>query len=419
MNPKSNAQVADATLAVPLADIAPASAGRAAWLAVLSVAVGAFALVTTEFLPVGLLPSIAAELRVTEGMAGMLVTIPGLVAALAALLVTAGVGKADRRNVIIGLSLLLVLSNLMVALSPSFIPVLIGRAILGVGVGGFWAIGGALGARLVPAAHAARATSVIFAGISLGTVAGVPAGALLGEALGWRAAFGAASALAVLVTLMQFWLMPALPTNQAVRLNQLPVLLRKRGVQLGMLATLLIFIGQFSAYTYVTPFLIQAAGMSAKVVSALLLAYGVAGFIGNIIGGWFVAKSVRGALIATGLVMGLSTLALPFAGHSAAGVTALIVIWGLAFGMMPISVQSWMFQASADALESAGALFVATAQISLASGALVGGVAVDYLGVPSAMLVGGAFALAMAALIGQFGKVNASAASHVKLQAVH
>ncbi|WP_295999844.1 MFS transporter [Rugamonas sp.] len=380
----------------------------AAWLAVLSVALGAFALVTTEFLPVGLLPSIAAELRVTEGVAGMMVTIPGLVATLAALLVPLAAGKSDRRYVIVGLMVLLAVSNGIVALSSSFALTLFGRALLGIGVGGFWAIGGGLGPRLVPAASGARATSLIFAGISLGTVAGVPAGALIGELVGWRVAFGAGVVLAVLGVVAMLALMPALPTAVAMKARDLPQLLKIKKARLGMLATALIFIGQFATYTYITPFLAQVGGMSAKTISALLLTYGAAGFIGNIIGGWAVARSVRGALIATGLVLGLSALVMPLFGTSMVAVSALIVIWGLAFGSMPISVQTWMFQAAPHAMESGGAVFVATAQISLASGALVGGVAVDHLGVSSAMVVGGLFAIAMALLIWRHGHDRAT-----------
>lgn len=390
---------------------------RAAWLAVLSVAVGSFALVTTEFLPVGLLPAIAAELGVTEGVAGMMVTVPGLVAAFAAILVTIGVGKTDRRYVIWGLTATLIVSNLIVALSHSYPLVLLGRALLGIGVGGFWAIGGALGNRLVPEASAARATSIIFAGISLGTVAGVPAGAMIGELVGWRMAFFAATAVSLLVLAAQMWLLPRLPTTTSLTFGQLPALLRVQKARLGMLATLLIFIGQFAAYTYVTPFLSQVAGLSAKSISVLLLIYGAAGFVGNLIGGWAVAKSVKNSLIATGVVMGLSAAAMPLFGASAAGATVLIVIWGLAFGMMPISVQTWMFKAAPDAMESGGAVFVSTAQISLASGALVGGVSVDHLGVASAMVVGGVFALAMAAVIAAWAKDDGKPLG--KLHAVH
>ncbi|SEN25353.1 Predicted arabinose efflux permease, MFS family [Duganella sp. CF517] len=414
MQSTSNAQAVPVSQPSALTTPAPT---RAAWLAVLSVAVGSFALVTTEFLPVGLLPSIAAELKVTEGLAGMMVTIPGIVAAFAAILVTIGVGKTDRRYVIWGLTATLIISNLMVALSDSFLVILVGRALLGIGVGGFWAIGGALGNRLVPPAYATRATSIIFAGISLGTVAGVPAGALIGELVGWRVAFHAAGAVAVLVLLTQMWLLPRLPTTQSLTFAQLPALLRVKKARLGMLATLLVFIGQFAAYTYVTPFLSQVVGLNATTISALLLTYGAAGFVGNLIGGWTVARSVRMSMIVTGLVMGLSAAALPLIGTSLLGATALIVIWGLAFGMMPISVQTWMFRAAPDAMESGGAVFVATAQISLASGALVGGVAVDHLGVSSAMLVGGVFAVAMAAVIAKWGEDDGKPSG--KLHAVH
>lgn len=373
------------------------------WLAVLSVGIGAFAVVTTEFLPVGLLPAIAAELGVTKGQAGLMVTTPGLIGAFAAILVTVGSGRLDRRHVIWGLSALLFGSNLIVALSPSFAWVLLGRALLGVAVGGFWAVGGALGPRLVPGGSAARATAIIFAGISLGTVAGVPAGALIGQLAGWRSAFACAGGLAVVVLLAQMALLPSLPATHPIRLRQLPAILGIHKARLGLIATALIFIGQFAAYTYITPFLRQVAGMPASTISALLLAYGVTGFIGNIIGGWGVDKNVRVALVSTGLTLGLAVLAMPVIGGNPVAATILVGIWGLAFGAMPIAVQTWMFKAAPHLMEGSGALFVATAQISLASGALVGGMAVDHLGVSSAMVVGGLFALACAVAIWRFG----------------
>jgi predicted MFS family arabinose efflux permease len=418
MQNHTNAQAAlPDDLPSPSPESSPAAPKRGAWLAVLSIAVGAFALVTTEFLPVGLLPSIAAELGVTEGVAGLMVTIPGLMGALAAILVTVGIGKTDRRYAIWALTGTLILSNLIVALSHSFPLVLFGRALLGVGVGGFWAIGPALGTRLVPAESATKATSLIFAGVSVGTVAGVPAGALIGELVGWRMAFHAAGAVALLVLLTQIWLMPRLPVTQKMTFSQLPELLRIKKARLGLVATLLIFIGQFAAYTYITPFLSQIAHLNAGTIGALLLTFGAAGFVGNIVGGWAVAQSVRKSLIATGLILGLSAAALPLLGTGLVGATALIIIWGLAFGMMPISVQTWIFQAAPHAMESGGAIFVATAQISLASGALVGGLAVDHMGIASAMFVGGAFALAMAAIIFKFGTEEGKPVG--KLHAVH
>lgn len=396
---------------------ATAPARHSPWAAALSIAIGAFALVTTEFLPVGLLPAIAAELGVTEGVAGMMVTVPGLVAAAAAILVTVGIGRADRRHVLWGLTATMLLSNLIVALAPSFPVVLAGRALLGVGVGGFWALGPALSTRLVPPGAEPRALSMIFAGVSIGTVAGVPAGALVGELLGWRAAFHAGSAVAVLVLLTQMRLLPALPAQASVTFRQLPELLRVPKARLGIFITVLVFIGQFAAYTYITPFLSQQAQLSAQTISTLLLVYGAAGLVGNVIGGRILARSVRRGLITTGVVLGLSTAALPLLGTGLAGAALLVVIWGIAFGMMPMSVQTWIFQAAPHAMESGGAVFVATAQIALASGALVGGVAVDHYGVASAMLIGGVLALSMAAVAWRWARDAVQPAA--RLHALH
>lgn len=387
------------------------------WPGVLSIAIGAFALVTTEFLPVGLLPAIAAELGVTEGVAGMMVTVPGVVAAIAAILVTVGIGKTDRRYVLWGLTGTMLLSNLIVAFSHSFPLILVGRALLGVGVGGFWALGPALSTRLVPPGMEPKALSMIFAGVSIGTVAGVPAGAVIGELFGWRTAFHAGSVVAVLVLLTQMRLLPPLPAKSSVTFGQLPELLRVPKARLGIFITLLIFIAQFSAYTYITPFLAQVTQLDARTISILLLVYGAAGLAGNVIGGKILARSVQAGLVTTGVVLGLSTVALPLLGHGLIGAGVLVVIWGIAFGMMPMSVQTWIFQAAPQAMESGGAVFVTTAQIALSSGALVGGLAVDHLGVSSAMVVGGVLALAMAVVALLWARDGEKPAT--KLHAVH
>ena len=381
----------------------------APWLAVLSVGIGAFALVTSEFLPVGLLPALAAELAISKGQAGLMITTPGIVAAFAAIFVTVGSGRLDRRIVLLALTALLVASNLLVALAPSYGWILLGRALLGVGVGGFWAIGSAIGPRLVAPQHASRAMSIIFAGVSLGTVAGVPAGALVGELVGWRVAFGAASAIAVLVFIGQLLLLPRLPPTQAIRLRQLPMIFGIRKARLGLIATAMLFTGQFAAYTYIAPFLTQISHLAAGTVSAMLLVYGAAGFIGNLVGGWAAGRHERAALMVTGAVLGVSTLALAALGSHALTAMLLVAVWGFGFGAMPIAVQTWMFKAAPELMEGSSALFVAIVQVSLASGALLGGMAVDRLGVPSAMVVGGAFALGCALTIALFGKPQACA----------
>jgi predicted MFS family arabinose efflux permease len=391
-----------------LEDRAASAPRDSAWLAVLTVAVGAFALVTTEFLPVGLLPAIAASLHVSEGVAGLMVTVPGLLGTVSAPLITIGSGRLDRRFVLWSLMGLLAAANLIVALAPTFLTALIGRVLLGIAVGGFWTIGAAIGPRLVAEASATRATSFIFAGISLGTVAGVPAGALVGHLVGWRVAFGAAGVATLVVLLAQMVLLPVVKPTRAVGRHELPALFRVPKARVGLVATAFIFVGQFAAYTYITPFLVEVSRMNAPTVTVLLLAYGATGFIGNIVGAWGAARNVRAAVAVMAVVLGGSLLILPLFGANQIAATILIGIWGLAFGAMPITTQIWMFKAAPDALEGSSALFVSTAQISLASGALVGGVAVDHLGIPSAMVVGGLFSVVTAAVMVAFGRDRAA-----------
>ena len=382
-----------------------ATAGPTArhWLAAGSVGTAAFALVTAEFLPVGLLPAMAADIGITEGQAGLMVTMAGILGAIAAPAVTVGAGRLDRRVVLMVLVGLLVASNLVVALSSSYPVLLLGRLLLGIGVGGFWCIGVAIGPRVVPEPTGTRGTAIIFAGISLGTVAGVPAGTFIGDIFGWRIAFAAAAAIGLVVLAAQAWLLPSLPPQRAIRWRDLPSLLRVPKARIGLLAALVMFGGQFFAYTYIAPFLVQITGLGSGMVTGLLLAYGVAGFFGNIVGSWLAGKDARSAVAATALVLGVSALALAAFGAIPLPAVAIIVVWGLAFGAMPITTQTFMFRAAAEALETGAALLVSLVQIAIALGATLGGLTVDGLGLVSTMVVGGLVMLLGAPVITLLG----------------
>lgn len=386
------------TLSAPLEPARPA----ASWAAILAVAAGAFALVTTEFLPVGLLPQISRDLAITEGQAGLMVTIPGFLAAFAAPATIGLVGRLDRRWVLLFLLGLLAVSNLIVATADSVVALLCGRVLLGVGVGGFWAIGGSLGPRLRPGAEAPRATALIYSGVSLGMVAGVPAGALIGELVGWRLAFGVSTALALAVVGALAWLLPPIKPSETTGLRQVPEVLRLRQVQVGLGASVLVFIAQFAAYTYIGPILETTSGIGPSGLGLLLLGYGVAGFVGNLAGGWAVIKALKATLVAVGLVLGGAMLLLLWAGTNPWVASALVLLWGLAWGVLPIAMQTWMFSAAPDRLEGVAALFVSVAQAAIGGGALAGGLAVDHLGVQAAMGLGAAGSLATALLIGAF-----------------
>ncbi|SEJ81399.1 Predicted arabinose efflux permease, MFS family [Sphingobium sp. AP50] len=389
-------------------DIVPTNSTAVAkpvsWIAIGSLAIGAFALVTSEFLPVGLLPQIATDVGVTTGEAGLMVTMPGFLAAIAAILTIQFAGHVDRRRVLTILLGLLVASNLVVATAASFPQLLVGRMLLGIAVGSFWTIAGSLGPRLKPGPDGIRASALILSGVSIGTVAGVPAGALIGDLFGWRVAFGAGAGLAGMAIVALVSLLPAIPAERSNGLSEIPSILREPRARLGLLGAISIFVGQFAAYTYVAPFLDIKAGIAGGTLSMLLLANGAAGFFGNITGGWLSSKDLKASVVLTGLVLGGSVLLLSMFGTHPSIAALLVVAWGFGFGMMPISLQSWMFSAAPGRLEGMQALFVSVAQAALGSGALIGGLIVDHVGITGALVFGSLAALCTAMLLGIFGR---------------
>lgn len=373
--------------ALALSTTSSTQAAPASWSAVVAIGVGAFTLVTAEFLPVGLLPQIAQDLAVSEGEVGLMVTAPGIVAAGAALL-TISVGKRiQRQHALLVLLGLLVISNALVASANSLGVLLAARMLLGVAVGGFWTIGVSLGPRLKPDA-VGRATSVIFSGVTVGTVAGVPAGTFLGALLGWRLTFAAFASLVVLVVVALVVLLPRIAPEKSLGFGQVAVVIRMKTVRAGLVAVGLIFVGQFAAYTYIATFLKQISGIDSGSLSALLLAYGVAGVFGNLFCGWLVERDVRRAVLTTSMLLGGAMLSLVVWGTSSGWAAAAVVAWGVGFGMLPIAIQSWIFKAAPDRLEVVAALFVAAGQLAMGLGALIGGVVVDHFGVQTAIGVG-------------------------------
>ncbi|MFJ8164405.1 MFS transporter [Streptomyces sp. NPDC096136] len=363
------------------------------WAAVAAVSLGIFCLITSELLPVGLLTPVGDDLRVSDGTAGLMVTVPGLVAGLCAPLVTVGAARLDRRHVLCTLIGLTAAANLAAALAQDFAVVLAARLLVGVGVGGFWAVAGGLAVRLVPAHRVGRATALIFGGVPTASVLGVPAGTLLGELGGWRAAFTAVGALGALTLAALLLLLPALPPTARVTFAELPALLRHNaGVRTGVAVTFLVVAGQFAAYTFVRPILRDVSGVDAGSVSTLLLGYGLAGVAGNFLAG---PRDPRRTLLTVSAAL-TAVLALIAVLPGAAAGTGLLVAWGLVYGGVSVSLQGWMLTAAPRAAEAASSLMVAMFNLAIAAGALAGGLAVDRVSVPAAPLTGAALMLAAA-----------------------
>ncbi|WP_320775268.1 MFS transporter [Streptomyces sp. CRN 30] len=374
----------------------PATGGRSpvrGWLAVLAVTLGIFSLMTSELLPVGLLTPVGAALDVSEGTAGLMVTVPGLVAAVSAPVVTVATGHLDRRVVLVILIGLMGLANLASAFATGFAVVLAARFLIGVSVGGFWSVAGGIALRLVPAEHVPRATAVIFGGVETASVLGVPTGTVIGDLSGWRTAFATVGVLGLIALACMLFLMPKVPAERTVSFAELPRVLKgDAGVRAGIAITFLVITGHFLAYTFVRPIL-QDDGIGDHMIGALLLTFGIAGITGNFIAGALVAERLRQTVMGIAVVLTVAMTLLALVDTDAVTAGAVLILWGLGYGAVPVTFQTWILDAAPEATEAASSLYVSTFNLSIALGALFGGFAVDGLAVTSVLWIGAALAV--------------------------
>lgn len=358
----------------------PAPVARHPWWAVSAVGLATFSVVTTEMLPVGLLTPVAEDLGASTGTAGLMISLPAVLAAVFAPLVVIAAGGIDRRRILCALLGLLLVANLASALAPGIGSLLAARVLVGLCMGGIWAIAGGLAARLVPAPRIGLATSIIFGGVAAASVLGVPLGALIGDAWGWRSAFIAMALFSAAVMLLHVWVVPALPVSTSVRPRQFAQQLGHRGLQRGLGLTLLLVSGHFIAFTYVRPLLTSLSGVDASWVGALLFAYGLAGIVGNFLVGPLAARHPRGTLLAIASSLLLTPVLFLWMGSTPAGGSVLMLVWGLAYGGVSVGLMGWMMKAVPQAVEIATALYVGVFNVGIALGAWGGGRLLDGIG---------------------------------------
>lgn len=397
--------VLDAPLDAPsIADAQSDVRTEAAWGAVFSLTMGVFGLVTTEFLPVSLLTPLAQDLGITEGVAGQAVTATAVVAAIAAPTLAILTKGIDRRHVILGMTLLLIVSNVIAAFATSLPMLLVARVLLGIGLGGFWSMVGALVMRLVPGNVLSRAMSVVMTGVSAATVTAAPIGAYISSIWGWRDAFLLAAGVGVLVLIIQLFTIPRLPPVSVASLGTLFSVARNPSIRMGVLSILLIVSGHFAGFTYVRSFLEEVPAFTIEQISLVLLAFGIGGFFGNLAGGFVAERNLKTAMYLPPLLMALASLALLIGGSSSVVAAIAVTLWGFAFGGLPVAVQTWMVRAAPQQAESAGGLMVTAFQVAIASGAIFGGLLVDNVGETSVFVFFGLIALLATVVIGTFAR---------------
>jgi predicted MFS family arabinose efflux permease len=280
---------------------ARAQAGeRNAWPAVVSIALGTFVLVFSELIPVGLLADISGHLRVPIGTGGLMVVVPAVAAAVAAPLLTLCSARLERRAVLVGLGVLVVVSDVIGGIAPDIGAMLAARAVLGVCVGGFWVFGAGAAITLVSAQARGAAVAVVSSGIFIATVASLPAASLIGTLTTWRAAFAVAAVFAVIAVAAQLAAVPRLGADGRVRPRSLLTVVTLPVSRIGLVAAGALFFANFAAYTYIGPLLHARAGLGASAITLVLLGFGLAGAAGNFTAGVTVRAHLRATLTGLG-----------------------------------------------------------------------------------------------------------------------
>lgn len=358
-----------------------------------------FALIASEFMPVSLLTPMAADLQVSEGMAGQGIAISGAFAVLTSLSISALAGGMNRKTLLLALTALMAVSGAVVALASTYLVYMIGRALIGVVIGGFWSMSAATAMRLVPASQVPRALAIFNGGNALATVVAAPLGSYLGSVVGWRGAFFCLVPVAVIALAWQWASLPAMTAQARVAGSRnVFKVLASRPVALGMAACGAFFMGQFALFTYVRPFLETVTQVDVSTLSLILLVIGVAGFIGTALIGSILKRGLYGTLIIIPILMAAIALSLiPFGGWVVA-VFVLLGLWGLLATSAPVGWWSWIAQAMPHDAEAGGGLMVAVIQLSIALGSTMGGLLFDAAGYRSTFMASAAVLLLAAGL---------------------
>lgn len=362
---------------------------RENWLPVYAAGLATFCVVTTEMLPVGLMTSIADDLQTSMGTAGLTLSLPALLAALFAPTVVLVAGRIDRRRILTTLLLLLAVANIVSALANTIGLLLAARILVGFCMGGIWAVAGGLAPRLVPGRSIGVATAIIFGGVAAASVLGVPVGAMIGDAAGWRFAFAAMAVFCGIVLVVNLCALPALPVHQAIRLGQFGNQLSNRRIQLGLAITFLFVAGHFMAYTFIRPLLEVVSGIGTEWVGLMLFAYGAAGIGGNFVAGPVAARRTGATLLCIATALAAVLFGFALFGHSPLGGIIVLILWGIAYGGVSVALQTWMMKSAPSDVEVATALFVAIFNIAIAVGSFAGGRIVDQFDLGTNLLLAG------------------------------
>lgn len=337
-----------------------------------------FLLITSEFMPVSLLTPIAKDLAISEGMAGQGLTISGICAVIISLILPTIIGNIDRKILLLTMTAMMAFSGLIIAQATNYPVYMLGRALIGLVIGGFWSMSAAIAIRLVPQDKIAQALAIFNSGNALATTISAPLGSYMSALIGWRWAFFSLAPIAFVILAWQWVSLPKMPINKGnpatkITLSQIlnPV------VSMGLMACGLFFMGQFTLFTYIRPFLEKVTQVNVNTLSFILLIIGISGFIGTLVINKILQYDLYVLLITIPLIMAIIAIMLIGIGHYPIYTTILLAIWGFVATAAPVGWWVWVAKTFPNNAETGGGFMVAIIQFSIAFGSIIGGIAFD------------------------------------------
>ncbi len=376
------------------------------WLAIAFLGIGAFIIVTTELAPIGLLSPIAQDFGRSESTIGLTVSAYAWIGAASALASMLWLGKLPRKPLLAALMLGIAVSNGGAMLADSFGALMAARALGAVAHGLFWAVIGASAAQLAPPRHVGLATSIVFGGVSVASVLGVPVATLIGQDEGWRTAFGAAGLLSVAAAVGIAWVLPPMKAESQGGASALKAILRRRDLWGIYAATAFAVTGHFAAFTFIEPLIREAQQVNVKSIAMLLFAFGAAGVLGNVLTAAFIDRHLRTAMLAAlGATSGSLILLGQFhASLSMAVLTAILIAWGAGVAAVFVGLQTWILRVSGSAAAAASAVYVAIFNAAIGTGAMAGAWVLAHSGLAAVMTVAGAAGAIAIAVVYRMGR---------------
>ncbi|WP_119689898.1 MFS transporter [Acinetobacter soli] len=351
------------------------------WMALIVLSLSSFAIVTTELAPIGLLSALAHDLNQSEAITGLIVTGYGWVAAISALCSIVLLIRFPRKMVLMIMLLILAISNIIVAYSSSFNMIFSARIIGAIAHGSFWALIGAVAYSLVPKHKLGLATSIIFSGVSVASILGVPLASYLTQLSSWRLAFEFLGLLSFIVCILILLFVPKIPDQAPLASGFFKKVLQHSTLNRLFILTALIISSHFAAFTFIEPFLSQIAQLESGQITLLLLVFGLAGLIGNILAGKLIDRHLHTIILISLVFISGSVFAFGYLGYQVTLSIAIVflALWGVSIASIFVGLQTWVLKQADDLASAASAIYVAVFNASIGLGALIGSFMLQYV----------------------------------------